>query len=437
MSLERLEKLFEALGRAAEEAARLRVINEQAAAAAAAGGPVAVGGPVAQSEMVRNIRDIKAQTAQAVSLAGGSGKPAELVQEIRLEIAKLIRASEGRKADSSAVGGPVERSARAILGIADFVRRQEEAGRAVTRFTRALAYASSFLYSFTTGRVITRSGRTLPGRRALAVALRRLPGTKRLRGWLQAPDRLLRPAMRELRGALGRPAAKPLRAAPAGVSAGRDVLAAARAASVARAGAASAGTAAAARGAATAAAGIASMSALGAAAGAVGAFIGALILAVIAMRKFTTAAASFAQSMLQRQFAELAPRSAHYSLAQARLQAFEIRDSMSRGTASGPTAILLTDALIKLRQEMGPITRAAMIYGHLFAYSLVQIARLLNAILMIGKPAIEIAEKIAYALDRLLPKTEIPLASFLKDLEEARTAKPRTPPPQGGFPPWQ
>lgn len=430
MSLERLEKLFEALGRAAEEAARLRVINEQAAAAAAAGGPVAVGGPVAQSEMVRNIRDIKAQTAPALSLAGGSGKPAELVQEIRLEIAKLIRASEGRKADSSAVGGPVERSARAILGIADFVRRQEEAGRAVTRFTRALAYASSFLYSFTTGRVITRSGRTLPGRRALAVALRRLPGTKRLRGWLQAPDRLLRPAMRELRGALGRPAAKPLRAAPAGVSAGR-------AASAARAGAASAGTAAAARGAATAAAGIASISALGAAAGAVGAFIGALILAVIAMRKFTTAAASFAQSMLQRQFAELAPRSAHYSLAQARLQAFEIRDSMSRGKASGPTAILLTDALIKLRQEMGPITRAAVIYGHLFAYSLVQIARLLNAILMIGKPAVEIAEKIAYALDRLLPKSEIPLASFLKDLEEARTAKPRTPPPQGGFPPWQ
>lgn len=435
-SVEKLAQLFEVMGEAAERLAALRG-TLQSTPRETVRRDVAIGGPVADTATIKNVSQLR-----GLSGGGSAHAQAQIWREFLREFAEKQRRAEkpapaearGKRSVSSKIDDILE-------SIVNYVRKQDAASESVTRFTRALTHAASFLYSFTTGRIITRTGATLPARRFLVRALRRFPRLRPIRSALQWPDRFLRPYLREMRAIRGRPVVRSLAAGgrAAGSLRGARRAAAASAASAARGAAtrAAAGAATRAAAAGTLSGSVTAAGALGATAAALGVFVAAVIGAVVAMRLFTNRAKDLATSMLTGQFQRFAGTSQHYSYAQARLRAYEIGQGVRYGKATGPTAILLTEALIQLRKEMGPINRAAIIYGHLFAYSMVQIARLLNAVLTIGKPLLDILEALARSLDKLTPDSKLPIEDFLRHLEDLQKTTGRNPPPNGGFPPWQ
>jgi len=378
MPLEQLEKLFETVGHAAEQFARLKSQKE-----------VVVGGKVAISETVFSVADLYRQIGRSVPTTPQGGQQQlgvppqhwrELIEQLRTLVAEL-KESRPKQSDAESPkahrairsapqreGGLVHRLAQYLppnlleagIKLGDYIAKQERAGRAVDRFTLALAVASRFLYSLATGRIIIPAGLRLPWRRALARSLRRLPAARNLRRILMAPDIILRRTwrhiaqaikphsgaairritqrMREIReereevlnrvppaqtGMLRQPIAQDLAAAgfarlAAGGVSRAAVAEGATAAGLAAGGAAAAG-AGAGIGAGAAAGGAGAGIGAGAAAGGAGAggaaamgaatiigavvavlavLIAALIAAIVAMRKFTTMVRDAAEAML-------------------------------------------------------------------------------------------------------------------------------------------
>ncbi|GAB4134098.1 MAG: hypothetical protein Kow0040_17350 [Thermogutta sp.] len=453
MPLNELERLFDSVGMAAERAvAAKRILSAKETDP----DKVIIGGPVAQSELVKAVADIKAQIGNAgppplrTASAGGEAERPD-GGRLAAVVEKLAKVLEHRERTERTAD---RETASWWSRIGEFIRKQEEAGRAVTGFTRALGFASAFLRGMATGQVLTRSGRSLPWRRALAIRLRGRPRLRPIRSLLQFPDRILRPFAREMRAmqkgdfirAAGAArshlahnsasrASSAAQAASAAARAGTAAKTAAAAVAAGGAGGGSAVAATAAGGAAAGAAGLAAASGVGVAVGAVLVFVAALVIAVAAMRKFTTSVKDAAQASLMRQFSQYAPYSASFSLAEAKMEAYQVRHAVGMGRNTGWSALLLTDALIKLRAEMGPINRAAANLGNVFLYTLVQLARGVNSVLMIARPLLSVLDRIAAYLPKA-PEMNVPIEEFLKDLE-FRRADPRNPPPRGGFPPWQ
>lgn len=513
MPLEQLEKLFESVGQAAEQFARLK--QEQ---------HVVMGGRVAISEAVSSVSDLYRQIGRSVPATSQTDQrqgsaPAqhwrEIIEQLRTLITELKEARPKQtKAEHQREPPLARRLAQYLppnlleagIKLGDYIAKQERAGRAVDRFTLALAIASRFLYSLTTGRVITPAGLRLPWRRALARSLRRFPATRSLRRILMAPDLVLRRTQRHIAQALqeqSRPAVRRmvrgvrelrqqrerlLRPAPraesgmalqplgqdlaaAGVArlaaggASRAAVAEGAAAAGLAAGAAAAGGAAAGAGAgigagAAAAGGAAAGAGAGIGAGAaaaggaaaggaaamgaatiIGAVVAvltllvvAIIATIVAMRKFTTMVRDAAEAMLQARFAKYAEFSPQIAYAKAKYEAYDIQHRIREGAATGPATLALTQSLIELRREMGPMNRALLNLQLIGMRALVNIARGINAILKITR-IVELLEIIAGNTKLPTPPMETPAQTFLTELEKGMNI-PRNPIP-GGLPPWQ
>ncbi|MGB9690040.1 hypothetical protein, partial [Thermogutta sp.] len=209
MPLEQLQKLFEQVGEAAERLSQLRA------------GTLSLGGRVAISETVQSVADLRRQLGQkdndeTVRRPLASEDLRTIVNEVKRlnerlkaeekksEESRKTRDADGEKEKASLIKRiPLVSWVEAGLTLADYVDKQKKAGKAVDSFTYSLAVASRFLYSFTTGRVITPSGQRIPWRRALARALRRYPALRPVRRLLTTPDILLRRTARHIKIASG------------------------------------------------------------------------------------------------------------------------------------------------------------------------------------------------------------------------------------------
>lgn len=529
MPIERLEKLFGEVGEAAQRLAQLK----------AQAGELVFGGRVAHSEKVQSIADLYAQTRRGeMAMAAPSAAPqaetltrqGETLARALIEALKTVLeghkpetlAPRSQSAEHESRKGLLQRMPpvswlEAGLKLGDYVQKQEQAGRAVDGFTRALAVASRFLYGMTTGKVVTASGQRLPWRRAMARALRKLPKMQGPRRLLMLPDLLIRRPIRHLAasGAIPRKILRPIKiptgATPAKVvtptrlligaadnahttthqkavspgtltsgggdaanltgaiprkilrpmkmlSGGRGlgnvagaITRVAGAASgggggggaaglVARvaagAGAAGAGGGAGAGAAAAAGAGIlAAAGPVGVAVGAVVAFVGVLVGAVVALRKFTTGVKESAEGLLRRRFLEYAPYNPTIAAAQARLEAYDIGSKIRYGQATAGTTMQLTQAFIKLREEMGPLNRTLLNVQTLAATLLVHVARGVNLLLKMTA-VVPLIDWLVKKLGGEAPKLDMPVETLLRGLEGLQGNRPRNPPPQGGLPPW-
>lgn len=493
MPLEHLEKLFSEIGEAAEKLAAIK---------AQLGGQMVIGGRVARSEDVRSVADIYAQTranlgvplGQAISQGEAlSRAQTDLLAE---SIAKAITESVARTQAGPKATAPPEKPKSGLLEsvkrlppmswleaglkLAEYAEKQEAAGKAVDRFTRAVGAASRFLYSMATGNVILRSGRRVPWRRALAVAMRGHPANRRLRRALLYPDIVLRRlrrtlasahtsappgrraarkaadtanAARALKGA-AQPAAETARSALAqgqlpqaaeappqsGAAGGASAAGITAAQTVAR-GAGAGAQAGAAEGAATTAAGAVGRAALalaspvGVAVGAVVALIAAIVAAAIGLRRFTVAVFESSKALLMSRFERYAQFNPAIGAAQARLEASEIHSRLHTGQATSWSTVQLTESLIQLRKEMGPINRAVINVQNIGATLLVHAARAVNALLKLTV-IIPLIDWISRKLGKNDPK-DMPVEEFLRALEGLAGNHPRNPPPKGGLPPWQ
>lgn len=468
MPIERLEKLFGEVGEAAQRLAQLK----------AQAGELVFGGRVAHSEKVQSIADLYAQTRRGeMAAAAPSAAPqAEALTRqsdalARTLIEALKTVLEGHKPETLA---PRSQSAEhesrkgllqrmppvswleAGLKLGDYIQKQEQAGRAVDGFTRALAVASRFLYGMTTGKVVTASGQRLPWRRAMARALRKVPGMQGPRRLLMLPDLLIRRPIRHLAasGAIPRKVLRPMKMLSGGRGLGNVAGAITRVAGAASgggggggaaglvarvaagAGAAGAGGGAGAGAAAAAGAGIlAAAGPVGVAVGAVVAFVGVLVGAVVALRKFTTGVKESAEGLLRRRFLEYAPYNPTIAAAQARLEAYDIGSKIRYGQATAGTTMQLTQAFIKLREEMGPLNRTLLNVQTLAATLLVHVARGVNLLLKMTA-VLPLIDWLVKKLGGEAPKLDMPVETLLRGLEGLQGNRPRNPPPQGGLPPW-
>ncbi len=485
MPIERLEKLFGEVGEAAQRLAQLK----------AQAGAVVMGGVVAQSENVKSIQDLYAQIKRTDPAAAvpKAARQAETLAKQREEITRaLVEALRKTLADNKPESGRSKKETQddkksllqrippvswveAGLHLAKYVEQQDRAGRAVDVFTRALAVAARFLYSMTTGKVITRSGQTIPWRRAAARALRRVPAMRSLRRMLMLPDLVIRPMMRHMAksGAITRTVVQRVRSgrrpsaghivpqvartagiasrlartgqAATGIAAGgaRGAAAAgtaARLAAGAGQAAASGATGAAASGATGAAAGIgaaalAAAGPVGVVVGAVIAFTAVLIGAVVALRKFTVGVKESTERLLGERFMKYAAVNPTIAAAQARLEAYEIGSKIRYGQATAGTTMQLTQAFIKLREEMGPLNRTLLNVQTLAATLLVHVARGVNLLLKMTA-VLPLIDWLVKKLGGEAPKLDMPVETLLRGLEGLQGNRPRNPPPQGGLPPW-
>jgi hypothetical protein len=491
--LEHLEKLFSEIGEAAEKLAAIK---------AQLGGQMVIGGRVARSEDVRSVADIYAQTranlgvplGQAISQGEAlSRAQTDLLAE---SIAKAMSESLARTQGGPKATPPPEKPKSGLLEsvkrlpplswmeaglkLAEYAEKQQAAGKAVDGFTAAVGAAARFLYSMATGNVILRSGRRVPWRRALAVALRGHPANRGLRRALLYPDLVLRRlrrtltsahtsappggraarkaadtanAARALKGA-AQPAAETARSAlaegqlgqavkatPQSGAAGGASAAGVTAAQTLARGAGAGAQAGAAEGAATGAAGAVGRAALalaspvGVAVGAVVALIAAVVAAVVGLRKFTVAVVESSKALLMNRFERYAQFSPAIGAAQARLEASEIRERLETAQATSWTTVQLTESLIQLRKEMAPINRALINVQNLAAILLIHAARAVNALLKLTV-IVPLIDWISRKLGKNDQK-DMPVEEFLRALEGLAGNHPRNPPPKGGLPPWQ
>ena len=485
MPLEHLQQLFEQVGETAQRLAQLRATT----------GSLVLGGRVAESESVATVDDLKRQLgAPVLNATLAAGEVSKIADTIGEAIAKHLAAQSApsRPSDTEAKSAPRQDAPDvgkglleklspktwfdAGLRLADYVEKQEKAGKAVDNFTRALALASRFLYGFTTGRVIMPSGRRLPWRRAAAIALRRVRSLKPVRSLLTMPDRILRRTSRQMAksGAVQRVVLRPLSEKPSstvpaltrairgesvstvtaagvqGLEKTGEAVAKAAAVGAAGAGTAGAGAGGAAAGGGGAAAGGAaaggtSATVLGAlaAAGPVGIVIGALValaaavvMAAAAVRKFTVGVKEQAENLLHQRFAKYGAMSPSIAYSEARIEAYELGSKIRYAHATAQTTAQLTQAFIRLREEMEPMNRAIINIQNIAATILVHVARGVNFLLKL-MPIVPILEWIAKQLAGEPPSMDIPAESLLRGLEGLQGQRPRNPPPQGGLPPWQ
>lgn len=483
MPLEHLQQLFEQVGETAQRLAQLRATT----------GSLVLGGRVAESESVATVDDLKRQLgAPVLNATLAAGEVTKIADTIGEAIAKHLAAQSApsRPSDTEAKSAPRQDAPDvgkglleklspktwfdAGLRLADYVEKLEKAGKAVDNFTRALALASRFLYGFTTGRVIMPSGRRLPWRRAAAIALRRVRSLKPVRSLLTMPDRILRRTSHEMAksGAVQRVVLRPLSEKPSSTVPaltrairGQVETSAVQDQAVAKAGekvtgaitvgAAGAGTAGASAGGAAAggggaaaggaAAGGTSATVLGAlaAAGPVGIVIGALValaaavvMAAAAVRKFTVGVKEQAENLLHQRFAKYGAVSPSIAYSEARIEAYELGSKIRYANATAQTTAQLTQAFIRLREEMEPMNRAIINIQNIAATILVHVARGVNFLLKL-MPIVPILEWIAKQLAGEPPSMDIPAESLLRGLEGLQGQRPRNPPPQGGLPPWQ
>jgi len=477
MPIERLEKLFHDVGEAAQRLAQLK----------AQAGAVVMGGVVAQSENVKSIQDLYAQIKRTDPAAAvpKAARQAETLAKQREEITRaLVEALRKTLADNKPESGRSKKETQddkksllqrippvswveAGLHLAKYVEQQDRAGRAVDVFTRALAVAARFLYSMTTGKVITRSGQTIPWRRAAARALRRVPAMRSLRRMLMLPDLVIRPTMRHMAksGAITRTVVQRVRSGRR-PSAGHIVPQVARTAGIASRlartgqaatgiaaggarGAAAAGTAArlaagagqaAASGATGAAAGIgaaalAAAGPVGVVVGAVIAFTAVLIGAVVALRKFTVGVKESTERLLGERFMKYAAVNPTIAAAQARLEAYEIGSKIRYGQATAATTVQLTEAYIALRREMGDMNRTLLNVQAIGATMLVHVARGVNLLLKMTA-IIPMIDWLVKLLGHNEPRIDMPVEQFLRGLEGLQGNRARNQPPKGGLPPW-
>lgn len=465
MPLEQLERLFEQVGQAAEKMAALREGT----------GPVTIGGRVALSEAVHSIHDLYRQLGRGPADNTPAAQPQTEWREVVSLLRKLVslqerggeQAAVTKKTPSDAPRQPVLSRIppgswiEAGLKLATYVEKQERAGKAVDGFTRALAVASRFLYSFTTGRVITPSGQRIPWRRALARALRRSPGMRPLRHVLSLPDVILRRVARQVRIAQGGRAVPRLgqavktvgevrsgivqagagragqaaAARAAGAAAGRLAAGAGAGAGAGAAGAGGAAGAAGAGGAAAAGSALAAAGPVGAAIGAVVALVAILVAAVVALRKFTVSVRESAEALLQSRFSKYGALNPTIAFAEARYEAYDIQSRIREGQATAATTLALTRATIQLRQEMGPINRSLLNLQTVGTLLLVHVARAVNLLLRLSVIP-SLLDVIIRRLGWSQPEPQMPLETFLGELER-QVPMPRNVPPQGGLPPWQ
>jgi hypothetical protein len=499
--LEHLEKLFSEIGEAAEKLAAIRAQTT---------GPTVVGGRVARSEDVRSVADIYAQTkgiagvplSQAIPEADPlmSKKTNALAQSIAKAIRESLARTQGTKPDTLAESiakairqslaethapakatAPPEKQKSGLLEsvkrlpplswveaglkLAEYAEKQEEAGKAVDGFTRAVGAAARFLYSMATGNVILHSGRRVPWRRALAVAMRGNRANRRLRRALVYPDIVLRRLRRTLASAhrLSPPGPKAATKAAAttaarsaraesqlaraartppqsGAARGASALGTTAAQALAR-GAGAGAQAGAAEGAVTIAFGTVGRAALalaspvGAAVGAVIALTAAVVAAVTALRKFTVSVYESSKAILTNRFERFAQFNPAIGAAQARVEASEIRSRINTAQATSGTTVLLTEALLQLGKEMGPINRALINVQNLAAILLIQVARGVNALVKLTV-IVPLIDWISRKLGKNDQK-DMPVEEFLRALEGLAGNQPRNPPPKGGLPPWQ
>ena len=471
MPLERLERLFSEIGEAAEKLAAIR---------AQLGGGMVIGGPVAHSEAVRSVADIYAQTNKAASVplteataraeALSRAKLDSVTERLTKAISQSLAQAEGRAKGSAPPEKPKSGLLESVkrlppvswveagLKVAEYVEKQEAAGKAVDGFTRAVGVAARFLYSMVTGNVILRSGRRVPWRRALAVAMRGSPANRGLRRALLYPDIALRRVRRTLASAQTSPRPGPTAARQAAESANAAsaLKVAAQATPQFRAPDAALGTTAAqalargagagaragvVQGAATTAVGTAGRAALalaspiGLAVGAIIALTAAIVAAVVGLRKFTVSVAESTKALLARRFEQYAQFNPAIGAAQARMEASAIGTRIRIAEGTSATTVQLTNALLQLGKEMEPINRALINAQNIAAILLIQVARGVNALIKLTA-IVPLIEWITRFLGQK-NQQKAPVEEFLRALEGLGGNHPRNPPPKGGFPPWQ
>lgn len=448
MPLEHLEKLFEEIGRAAEQASK-----------------ISGGGRVAQSETVRSVADLYHQLGKI----GPSTYFVSTVERLQKQMEQL---SKSRQIQDTSPQRGVHHWLDPLARFSHHVQKLQEAGQAVDRFTYSLASAARFLYSFATGRIVMPSGRTVPWRRVLASRLRGARWAKPLRKALLAPDIALHKTRQTLRAARQTPRTRLARLdairsvtaprAAAGAEAGAGATAAgatgtaaagatgaaaARAAGAAAAaettGATAAGTGATAAGTGAAAAGatgaLAAAGPVGIAVAAILLVVAAFGLAVAALYKFNQAVLSASETMLAKRFERYADWNPQIAYAQARLEAYDIGTRIRTGQATAQSTLALTESLIALKQELEPIQAGLIIFANYLMTGVVQIARLVTWMAKLSP----MLNGILYFLSAMAKseqlktaKFEFPYARFLRFLEEAEKPHWFNPPPGGGKPPW-
>lgn len=379
MPLEQLQKLFEEIGQTAERLSRLRREGE-----------ATLGGRVARSESVHSVADLYAQLGQGQ--AALAIKPIERLTQ-QLEKLNERLASQEKRAEAEGGGGPSfwrrlqpRHWMDPLLRFSNYVAGQQAAGQSVDPLTYRLAWASRFLYSFSTGRVVTPSGRAIPWRRALAARLRGRRWTRPIRRALLAPDIAMRRARLAWTAAQGggRALGAVRAAASAAGVAGR--LAAAGAAGAGAAGAGASGAGAAGAGAAGAT-GLGAASALGVAAGAVTGFAAAVIGGTMALGKFVGAVRESASASLEsyRQYAEMAPAMAAVL---SQKDVFDMQERARRGQMLAPMA----QAELASYKQWTEGTRNIEILGS-NTWSLIQIG-FMNGVQKLLGPLEQLAEAI-------------------------------------------
>jgi hypothetical protein len=175
---------------------------------------------------------------------------------------------------------------------------------------------------------------------------------------------------------------------------------------------------------------------VGVAAAVIMTLVSAIVMAVTGLRKFTYSVYESSKALVHSRFEKYAQFSPAMGAAEARLEAYDIGSRMRYARATSATTVQLTEALIQLRREMGPINRAMINMQNIMATMLIHVARGLNVLLRIGL----ITPLVEWVLKKLAgetPEREMPAEAFLRSLENIANPRGRNLPPQGGLPPWQ